>query len=89
MAKGSFNPKKTIKIGLLAKTDSTQTRVQIQVFDDHSYLDVRQWYKKKGDEEYKPGKGTTIPLKKMKRMRKLLKLAIDKADELGLLDEEE
>lgn len=86
MAKGNFNPEEVHKIGILTKTDSTRTRAAINVFEDKAMLDIRQWYKKKGDTEFKPGKGMSFDVNNLRRLRKIITKAINTAEELDLID---
>ncbi len=79
-------PHTTHKVGILTKTDSTQRRVQIQEFDDRTTLDIRDWYKRKSDTTFSPGKGISIKLEDARKLKRLLAKAIKIAEKEGLLE---
>lgn len=87
--KKGFEPANIHKIGVVHKTSSTKTRVAINEFDDRSSVDIRQWYKRKGMDDFAPGKGISIPVEALPTMVKAMKKALRVAREQGLLEEEE
>lgn len=49
------------KIKSIKLTDSTVLRVTVNEFKDGTVkIDIRQWYRKKGQKEWMPGKGMSI-----------------------------
>lgn len=75
VAKG-FNPDNTTKVGVFAKTETGLIRVQINEFENGTYVDIRKFYKKKDMAEYAPtGQGISIPVDKIGALRKLLSKA--------------
>jgi hypothetical protein len=84
-----FAPSKVRTIGELELSKSTEFRVVINSFDDRDkhYLDMRQWYSKKGEEEKLPGKGCSIEVTKIDDLIKLLKKAKARAIKVGLIEE--
>jgi hypothetical protein len=83
MAREFTPPHTTHKVGILSKTASTQRRIQIQEFEDREVLDIRDWYKKRGDDTYSPGKGLTIKVTDIPRLIELL----EKAERIAIAED--
>jgi len=43
------------------RTDATVVRVQKLTYGDDQYIDIRNFYKKKTDKDFSPGKGMSLP----------------------------
>jgi hypothetical protein len=87
--KKSFEPLKTKRVGSLVKTAKTVTRLNINVFADKVYLDIRSWFKKGQETEFKPGKGMSLDINALYRLRKLLNKAIKMAEAMEVVDNDE
>lgn len=90
--KKEFAPDKVREIGTFDLSGSTEFRVVINTFKKEKktnhYLDLRQWWSKKGDKEKFPGKGVSVDLSHIDELIKLLKKAKARAVKVGLLNEE-
>lgn len=87
--RGEWAPDKVREIGEFALTKSTDFRVVINSFDEREkhYVDLRQWYEKKGEEEKLPGKGVSVEVQRLPDLIKLLKKAHARAIKAGLIEE--
>lgn len=82
----SFNPKNVIKIGAFSKTETGKIELAINEFDrGGASLDIRRWYKSKNDTEFKPGKGVSIPVQDIPKLKRAIAAAEEKAKKAGLL----
>ena len=90
MAREFTPPVEQHKIGIATKTNSTQRRVILQEYDDRVVLDIRDWYTRKADEgQYNPGKGITVKVEDIPKLRRLLRKAERIAIEQGYLEAEQ
>lgn len=88
MAREFTQPNKQHKVGIVSKTNSTQKRVVISEYDDRVICDIRDWYIKKDSDNYLPGKGITIRIEDIPRLRRILRKVEKIAVEEGYLVED-
>lgn len=84
-----FNPENVHRIARLSRAEKSEIRIVINEFEDRAMIDLRQWYKKAGDDEFKPGQGKSFDVALIPALRKALKKAERIAREEGLLDDED
>lgn len=87
--RGEWSPDKVREIGEFALTKSTDFRVVINSFDDREkhYVDLRQWYEKKGEDDKLPGKGISVEVQHLDAVIGLLKKAKARAIKAKLIPE--
>ncbi len=88
MARGEFKPDKVRTIGTFNETRSGEHRIVINTFDGKHYVDIRQWYKKSGQDDLLPGKGMSVNVDNLDALIGLLKKAKKRAIKAGLLPED-
>lgn len=85
--KKEFAPDKVRNIGIFAETETSEYRVVINTFGERNLVDLRQWYKKKTDKDFNPGKGVSIPVDQLDELIAMLKKARKRAVKAKLLEE--
>lgn len=85
-------------IGEVQKTGSTKYKVELVARDGVKYINIREWYKRKRDNEYKPGRnGIAVPIEipineevtdVISEFMRVVGLAINESNDFELEDEE-
>ena len=66
------------------RTENSQVRTQVIEVGGERYISIGQWYKRRNDTEWKPGKAVTLPLSRFPKFtNKLASLAADNAEGSG------
>lgn len=82
----SFKPESTIPVGSFAKTDTGMIKLSIVEYSKGKHsLDLRRWYKKKAETEFNPGKGITVPVEDLSKLKRAIEAAEKKAKKAGLI----
>lgn len=84
--KKEYAPDKVRNIGIFAESDTAEFRVTINTFGERNLVDTRQWYKKKNDKDFNPGKGLSIAVEHLPEFIVMLKKAQRRAIKAGLLE---
>lgn len=80
-------PNSVHKIARLGRTDSSETRIVLQEYEERTVLDIRKYYKTKKMEKFAPtAKGVTIPLEDLTSLKSALNKALKIAEKEGLLE---
>jgi hypothetical protein len=63
-------------------------RLELSTYQGHNILNLRTWRADKGDGIMRPGKGFACSTKHLRKLAAVFAKAVDRAKELGLLDDE-